>query len=66
MFARSFVQVKMARKWQEREGTVEPGQETKTQEELVEELRTLVKHAAVPAPATKVAPGSAVVHAVCA
>ncbi|BDA47248.1 probable feruloyl CoA ortho-hydroxylase 2 at C-terminar half [Coccomyxa sp. Obi] len=58
--------VKMARKWQEREGTVEPGQETKTQEEIVEELRALVKHPAVLTPATEVAPGAAVVHAVCA
>ena len=58
----------MARKWQEREGTVEPGQETKTQEDIVEELRALAKHSAVavPTPAAKVAPGSAVVHAVCA
>lgn len=61
-----FVQVKMARKWREREGTMEPGQYTKTQEDIVEELRALVKHPAVPVPATKVASGSAVVHAVCA
>lgn len=66
LFANSYAQVKMARKWQEREGTVEPGQETKTQEKIVEELRTLVKHPAVPTLAAKVAQGSAIVHAVCA
>ena len=56
----------MARKWHEREGTMEPGEESKTQEAIVEELRTLVKHSTVPVTVTEVAPGHAVVHAVCA
>ena len=36
------LQVKMARKWQEREGTVEAGANTTTQEEIVEEFRRCI------------------------
>ena len=56
----------MARKWREREGTMEPGEGSKTQEAIVEELRALVKHPAGPVSVAEVAPGNAVAHAVCA
>ena len=64
--AKSSAQVKMARKWREREGTEEPKEESKTQEAVVEELRALARHPAAPASVTEAAPGPAVVHAVCA
>ncbi|CAK0786079.1 hypothetical protein CVIRNUC_009292 [Coccomyxa viridis] len=62
--------VKMARKWQEREGTVEAGLDTMTQEDIVQEfLRGPAKRAAdakVPSSAVKETLGNAAVPTACA